>query len=58
MKKGWRKLILGGLGIVSITAVALVTKDATVVLAVGGMITTLLGTVMYGYKEEYKNSEK
>ena len=57
MKKGWRKLILGGLGILSITAVALVTKDPTVTLATGGMITSLLATVMYGFQAEYK-SEK
>ena len=54
MKKGLRKLILGTLGIASITATALIVKDATVVLAVGGMITTLLGTVMFGYQAEYK----
>jgi len=58
MKQGWRKLILGCSGIISITLTAVVTKDATITLACGGMITSLLATVMYGYNAEYKEGKK
>jgi hypothetical protein len=56
MTKGWRKLILCSEAIITLLIVALVSKDAVLVGSLSAGLTTILGTVMYGYKKEYEEN--
>jgi hypothetical protein len=55
MKVGSRKMILGLVCAVIICLIALITRDVSIVLAGGGMLTSLMATIIYGYNAEYKN---
>jgi|AntAceMinimDraft_17_1070374.scaffolds.fasta_scaffold07631_5 hypothetical protein len=58
MKKGLRKLLLGLAGIGVLCAVAITTRDASVVYGTGSMISTLVLGLVWGYRGEYNNEDK
>lgn len=57
MTQGWRKLVLGTECVIGVVLTALITRDSVLTGVVASGLSVIMGTVMYGYKAEYKSKE-